>query len=47
MVYGDLKQYKEILICVIVHESNEAIKNKKDYQCLNHSTPMNEQLKCH
>lgn len=35
MVYGDLKQYKEILICVTVHESNEAIKNKKDYQCLN------------
>lgn len=35
MVYGDLKQYKEILICVIVHESNETIKNKKDYQCLN------------
>lgn len=35
MVYGDLMQYKKILICVIVHESNGVIKNKKDYQCLN------------
>lgn len=35
MISGDLRQYKEILICVIVHESNGVIRNKKNYQCLN------------